>query len=134
MILLLFWTTIIAPFVVARCQHPSGDSHLHAQGAVCEAHAPCNALHGQGTEESPADFHGTEHAPHGNCSAYAGDPLTPSDAAARPAPPVEFAPLFAALIVVFAQSSGEPPLPRVHESCAAPPRETHGRGALPLLI
>lgn len=134
--LVLFWTMVVAPWAMARCEHACGETRWHALGGPCsddDEHCGDHAC----VDEKHADDDKTGRAgvPPA-CSPFKADTASqPDQTPTLKAPaPVDFIPVYPVSFVV-ADAAGEPLLaPCANAPPTAPPRETHGRGALPLLI
>lgn len=131
--LMLFWAMVVAPAAYARCVHAGGDTHLHALGAAC---ADDDSDHG-----TRADKKRNDGAPSGktgdtvDCSLFKGDDASPKNddsSPKTPAPPV-FLPAYPVTLVTPRVETFSAPLADRNGPPTAPPRRTHGRGALPLL-
>jgi len=131
MMLVLLWTMVIAPSAVAQCEHPCGASHLHVLGDPCDQDDGSSCPDGQVHCEKTS---GEKQV--GECKAFeAGDAALGDHAPLKaPSPTVYIAvyatvtPLLARIEVVGLEANRSQAPPEI------PPRETHGRGALPLLI
>lgn len=139
--LVLFWMMVVAPWAVARCEHACGETRLHALGATCSADDDCcghvcpDKEHGVGHEHSCDDGRTGSAGGSPACSPFKADPAAPQDfapAVKAPAPAV-FIPVYPVFLAT-PLLSGEPTLfPIANAPPDTPPKETHGRGALPLL-
>jgi hypothetical protein len=132
MTLVLFGTMVVAPSAMARCEHDCGATHLHLIGADCDK--------GSGDKICP-DACGHESAPakkfgSGECKPFKSAPVTLAEnAPLKTPPPADFIPVVIAVTPVPVREARLiPAANRPHAPPEGPPRETHGRGALPLLI
>lgn len=131
MTLVLFWTMVIAPSAVAKCEHPCGASHLHAMGDSCDQGVADSCTAGQEPcEKTP------EGKKAGVCKSFESEDAAIGEKAPlknlTPEPCVAFYAPLNQLFIEWELIGLEANRPQAPPS--QPPRETHGRGALPLLI
>jgi hypothetical protein len=131
--LVLFWTMVVAPWTMARCEHACGETRWHALGGLCsDEDKCCDCGHDHRDADGKTGSAGDSPA----CSPFKADSAPQPDhmPALKTPPPVDFIPVYPVSFVSVI-AIGEPLLaPCANAPPDIPPKETHGRGALPLLI
>lgn len=129
--LLVLWTMVVAPLAMAKCVHACGTSHLHAIGALCDSDTGGDIC---SDKNCLRESHGKKSV--GECKAFESDDATLGNNAPLKVP--------GATAFIVAYTTVSPVLVRQAAPVInanrpqgppdSPPRETHGRGALPMLI
>lgn len=129
--LIIFWMMVVAPWAMARCEHDCGASHLHAIGAPCDSDMGDDICPDANCRKENPDKKSV-----GECKAFESGAASLRDDAPLKLP--------GATACIIAHTTVNPVLVRSVAPVInanrpqgppdIPPRETHGRGALPLLI
>jgi hypothetical protein len=131
--LVLFWTMVVAPWAIARCEHACGETRLHALGAACADDDHC------GDHACPdlTDLDGEKTgADSGSCQLFQADDASATGNAPelKTPPPADFVPAYPVFLVAPLPAAESILFPVANAPPDTPTKETHGRGALPLLI